>query len=144
MIIQNARLEDFEAAFTYIEKLWSYNHYDPKETKTVYERVITNADTFAFFLLDDNGKRRGFCHGDFLDTFWMCGPTCYISSLIIDEDARRKGFGSFALDHVKQLAAERGCKALILDSGLPRTGAHAFYEHYGFEKSCFGFELILS
>ena len=34
-------------------------------------------------------------------------------------------------------------KAITLDSGLPRVQAHGFYEHYGFEKSCYGFELAL-
>ena len=43
----------------------------------------------------------------------------------------------------KKLAKERGCKAITLDSGLPRVQAHGFYEHYGFEKSCYGFELAL-
>ncbi len=47
------------------------------------------------------------------------------------------------LDHAKKLAKERGCKAITLDSGLPRVQAHGFYEHYGFEKSCYGFELAL-
>ena len=46
-------------------------------------------------------------------------------------------------DHVKKLAKARGCKAIILDSGMPRKAAHAFYERYGFEKSCYGFELFL-
>ena len=44
------------------------------------------------------------------------------------------------VDHVKKLAKARGCKAIILDSGMPRKAAHTFYEKYGFEKSCYGFE----
>ena len=47
------------------------------------------------------------------------------------------------VDHVKQLAGARGCKAIILDTGMPRKMAHTFYEKYGFEKSCYGFELFL-
>ena len=56
---------------------------------------------------------------------------------------RGKGYGVKLLDHAKKLAKERGCKAITLDSGLPRVQAHGFYEHYGFEKSCYGFELAL-
>ena len=52
-------------------------------------------------------------------------------------------YGVKLLDHAKKLAKERGCKAITLDSGLPRVQAHGFYEHYGFEKSCYGFELVL-
>ena len=47
------------------------------------------------------------------------------------------------LDHAKELAKQSGCKAITLDSGLPRTEAHGFYEHYGFEKSCYGFEMMI-
>lgn len=41
------------------------------------------------------------------------------------------------VDHVKEFAKERGC-----NSGMQRKAAHAFYEKYGFEKSCYGFELV--
>lgn len=51
--------------------------------------------------------------------------------------------GCNLVDHAKKLAKQRGGKAVTLDSGLPRTGAHGFYEHYGFEKSCYGFELMI-
>lgn len=47
------------------------------------------------------------------------------------------------VDHVKKLAKARGCKAIILDSGMPRKAAHTFYEKYGFEKSRYGFESFL-
>lgn len=63
--------------------------------------------------------------------------------LITNEEDRGKGYGVNLLDHAKKLAKERGCKAITLDSGLPRVQAHGFYEHYGFEKSCYGFELAL-
>ena len=46
------------------------------------------------------------------------------------------------MDHAAKLAKERGCKALVLDSGMPRTEAHRFYEKYGFDKGCYGFDLI--
>lgn len=93
--------------------------------------------------IEDDGTFHGFCHGDYFQTFWMSGLTCYVSSLITNEEDRGKGYGVKLLDHAKKLAKERGCKAITLDSGLPRIQAHGFYEHYGFEKSCYGFELAL-
>ncbi len=60
-----------------------------------------------------------------------------------DEKYRGKGYGRLMVDHVKKLAKARGCKAIILDSGMPRKAAHTFYEKYGFEKSCYGFESFL-
>lgn len=48
------------------------------------------------------------------------------------------------LNHVKKLAKAHECKAIILDSGFPREKAHRFYEQYGFERSCYDFELELT
>ncbi len=55
---------------------------------------------------------------------------------------RNNTYGIKLMDHAAKLAKERGCKALVLDSGMPRTEAHRFYEKYGFDKGCYGFDLI--
>ena len=142
MEIRKAAAEDFDIVFDFIEKLWTYNTYDREEIRKVYMDVINDERSFAFLLWDE-GICRGMCHGDYFNTFWMSGLTCYVSSLITREEDRGKGYGVALLDHAKELAKQRGCKAITLDSGLPRTGAHGFYEHYGFEKSCYGFELMI-
>lgn len=139
MECRNATLADFETAFTWIEQLWSYRTYDRAQTEAVYRRVLANPDSF-FFFLEDQGICRGMCHGDYFDTFWMQGPTCYVSSLYVDPTFRGRGYGAALLRYAEQLAQARDCRALILDSGLPRVAAHQFYEHIGFEKSCYGFE----
>ena len=143
MKIKNAAIEDFDIVYEYIRKLWDYNTYDYNATKKVYEKVLEDENSFAFFAVEEDGTYHGFCHGDYFQTFWMSGLTCYVSSLITNEEDRGKGYGVKLLDHAKKLAKERGCKAITLDSGLPRVQAHGFYEHYGFEKSCYGFELVL-
>lgn len=142
MEIRKAAAEDFDIVFDFIEKLWTYNTYDREEIRKVYMDVINDERSFAFLLWDE-GICRGMCHGDYFNTFWMSGLTCYVSSLITREEDRGNGYGVALLDHAKKLAKQRGCKAVTLDSGLPRTGAHGFYEHYGFEKSCYGFELTI-
>ena len=142
MECRNATPADFETAFAWIKQLWSYRTYDRAQTEAVYRRVLANPDSF-FFFLEDQGICRGMCHGDYFDTFWMQGPTCYVSSLYVDPAFRGRGYGAALLHHAAQLARERDCRALILDSGLARVAAHQFYEHIGFEKSCYGFEIAL-
>ena len=142
MEIRNAALEDFDLAFDYIEKLWTYNTYDKSVIEKVYKEVLENDDDFAFFLFDE-GKPRGFCHGTYFNTFWLSGLTCYVSSIITNEEDRGKGYGVKLMDHAKVLAKEKGCRGIVLDSGMPRKGAHRFYEIYGFEKNAFCFDLLL-
>ena len=141
VMFKNAEMSDFDIAFDFIEKLWDYNTYDRDKTEAVYQRVLEDENTFAFFLVED-GDYKGFCHGAYFDTFWMTGQTCYVSSLITREDERCKGYGAQMLDQAAKLAKERDCKAMVLDSGLPRTTAHKFYEDYGFDKGCYGFDLV--
>lgn len=142
MEFKKATMEDFDQAFYYIERLWTYNTYDRDTIRKVYEEVIDDDNSFAFFCMEGT-EYHGFCHGDFFNTFWMSGLTCYVSSIITNEEDRGKGYGIKLMDHAKELAKAKGAKAITLDSGLPRTGAHRFYEVYGFEKSCYGFEYIL-
>lgn len=142
MEFKKAAMEDFDVAFDYIVKLWTYNTYDKETIRKVYEEVIEDDNSFAFFLME-NGEYHGFCHGDIFNTFWMSGLTCYVSSIITNEEDRGKGYGIKLMDHAIEYARSKGCKAVTLDSGLPRTQAHRFYEKYGFEKSCYGFEIVL-
>ena len=143
MEFKNATMEDFDVAFDYIEELWDYNTYDKEETRKVYADVLADPNSFAFFLMDDQGGYHGFCHGCYFNTFWLSGPTCYVSSIITNKPERGQGNGIKLMDHARDLAKERGCKGLVLDSGMPRKQAHRFYERYGFEKSCYGFDYYL-
>ena len=142
MEFKTATMADFDVAFDYIEKLWTYNTYDKEVIRKVYADVLADENSFAFFLMDGD-TYHGFCHGAYFNTFWLSGMTCYVSSIITNEDERGKGCGVKLMDHAKELAKARGCKALVLDSGMPRTQAHRFYEIYGFEKSCYGFDYYL-
>lgn len=143
MTFKTATMDDFDIAFDYIEKLWTYNTYDRDAIHDVYAKVLSDDNSFAFFLVDDDGVAHGFCHGAYFNTFWLSGMTCYLSSLIVNDGERGQGYGTLLMDHARDLAKARGCKGIVLDSGMPRTEAHAFYERYGFEKSCYGFDYYL-
>lgn len=143
IVIRQAEACDFDQAFLYIKKLWNYNTYDRDEIETLYRQILADDRNSCFFAVSDDGIYHGFCHCVYLDTFWMSGKTCYLSGIITNEEDRGSGIGKLLLSHAETLAKGKGCRALILDSGLPRIQAHGFYEHCGYEKSCYGFEKIL-
>lgn len=142
MTFKTASIDDFDIAFNFCKQLWTNNNFDRSQILNVYQEVINDPESFAFFIVD-NGEYKGFCHGNYFNTFWMSGLSCYVSSLVTDKNERRKGYGRMLMDHAKELAKEKGCKALFLLSGFQRTDAHAFYEAYGFEKGSYGFDLPL-
>ena len=110
MEFKTATMADFDVAFDYIEKLWDYNTYDKDVIRKVYADVLADENSFAFFLMDGD-TYHGFCHGAYFNTFWLSGMTCYVSSIITNEDERGKGCGVKLMDHAKELAKARGCKA---------------------------------
>ncbi|MCR5102723.1 MAG: GNAT family N-acetyltransferase [Butyrivibrio sp.] len=142
MKIREAKKEDFVVVFKLIKALWSYNEYEYDNTYKTYCKILEEENSFAY-VVEDETEIVGFCHGDYFPTLWMCGDTCYLSGIITRDDQRRKGVGTFMMDYIKKMAKEKKSKAIILDSGMPRTGAHEFYQRYGFEKSCYGFELAI-
>lgn len=92
MEFKTATMADFDVAFDYIEKLWTYNTYDKEVIRKVYADVLADENSFAFFLMDGD-TYHGFCHGAYFNTFWLSGMTCYVSSIITNEDERGKGCG---------------------------------------------------
>ena len=84
------------------------------------EKALADKEIFLFFLID-HGEIVGMCHGAFFETFWMCGLTCYVSSLMTRKDLRCRGYGKAMLEHAEDLARAKGCRALILDSAFFRT-----------------------
>lgn len=141
MTIRDMTQSDFPAVFGFIEKLWDYNTYDAEEVHVIYDRILADENSFAYVALAGDTPI-GFAEGTVFDTFWLNGPTCYLSGIFVEESMRGSGYGKALMDRVHDMAKERGCRGIVLDSGLPRTGAHAFYERYGFDKSCYGFELV--
>ena len=81
-----------------------------KQLKKSTKKVLQDENSFAFFAIEDDGTFHGFCHGDYFQTFWMSGITCYVSSLITNEEDRGKGYGVKLLDHAKKLAKNEDVK----------------------------------
>jgi ribosomal protein S18 acetylase RimI-like enzyme len=60
-------------------------------------------------------------------------PQGWVPDLYVDEAFRRLGVARALLDACAEEARQRGCHALVLESGHHRAEAHQLYESYGFE-----------
>ena len=72
------------------------------------------------------------------------GKILYIDDLITKEKTRGKGYGKILLDHVIQIAIERLCQEVHLDTGYTRHAAHKVYLKQGFEFNCHHLALKLT
>ena len=62
-------------------------------------------------------------------------PLARITTLVVADDARRRGVGRHLISFAHHLAQEAGCDKLELTTGLNRVEAQAFYEAVGFRHS---------
>ncbi len=64
-------------------------------------------------------------------------PVGRIPIIVVAEDARKRGIGKALLEAVEARLRERGCTSLEVTSSLALSGALAFYQACGFERSGF-------
>ena len=62
-----------------------------------------------------------------------------IIAFAVSKEYRRKGIGTQLLKTAEQWATENNIEVILLNSGLPREDAHAFYESQGYFKKSYGF-----
>lgn len=62
-----------------------------------------------------------------------------LAVLVVDAEARGAGVGRALVDAVEAWAAGRGARTIVLNTGLQRAGAHAFYERCGYARTGFRF-----
>jgi GNAT superfamily N-acetyltransferase len=90
-------------------------------------------DQEAFVAVID-GRLVGLCHVQGVRMLVSNGYA-EIQALVVSAACQGQGIGRQLLEHACAWAAARGYERVRLRSNVVREGAHAFYEHLGFEKS---------
>jgi GNAT superfamily N-acetyltransferase len=86
------------------------------------------------FVAEIDGRVVGLCHVQGVRMLISNGYA-EIQALVISAACQGQGIGRRLLEHGCAWAASRGYERVRLRSNVIREGAHAFYEHLGFEKS---------
>lgn len=77
------------------------------------------------------GQVIGFLDMEFRQRLGHPRPQAWINDLVVTESLRGKGIGGALLARAEELARQRGCFRMSLETGWWREDAHAFYEHQG-------------
>ena len=63
----------------------------------------------------------------------------YIPELVVIKKYQNQGIGKKLINSCIDMAYERKCHRIRLESGNQRKSSHQFYKHLGFEQSAFSF-----
>ena len=109
------------------------------ENVTATYETMKNDNRYHTFVADVNGEIVGLVTT--VKALAIGYPNGYIkmNGLAVLPSFQRCGVGKMLMNRVEELAKECGASRIGLASGFQRTGAHAFYERLGYEKSSFWF-----
>jgi len=95
---------------------------------------LRRRDTASLVAVED-GQVVGFCSLEFRPRLNRMRAQAWIPDLIVDRAARGRGHGRQLLERAFQLAGERGCWSVTLESGHHRQEAHRLYMSAGMEDA---------
>lgn len=128
-----ARAGDFQQVFSLLEALWPEMSLDFEETEDAYGEYLDSATDFCLCMAEGD-ELIGFCAANIKRNLQFAGLMVYVDILIVKESFRKTGVGAALLEEAGEIGTKRGCRAMQLDSGFQRTGAHEFYGSLGFKQ----------
>lgn len=106
---------------------------DPDKIKAVWNEIERD-DKIVYCGAVDKGKVVAACCAVIVPNITsFARPLCLIENVVTDEQYRNRGLGKEVIGMAVRKAKESGCYKVMLQSGIKRTGAHAFYEKIGFD-----------
>ena len=140
--IRLCRAEDFEAVVPLLCQLWPGKPLDTLALRVVFDKALAS-DAQIYLCVTEGSRVIGFGSLTFKNNLWHEGSVGNVDELVVDEKCRGKGVGAKLLASLIDLARERGCRRVELDSAHHRKEAHRFYERQGFENRACLFSRIL-
>jgi GNAT superfamily N-acetyltransferase len=112
------------------------------DLRQVFERYLERPDAVAL-VAEAGGEVVGFCDLEFRVRLNFTAPQGWIPDLVVSERSRSQGVGAALLARAEELARERGCWGLSLESATWRERAHTFYLREGWTDSGKSFTKVL-
>lgn len=111
------------------------------ELDKLYNRIdeMLKRGNYQIFVACDGDKVVGYVGCVSYLAFELDNEGMKIIALAVSKEYRRKGIGAQLLKTAEQWAKENNIEVILLNSGLPRKNAHAFYESQGYFKKSYGF-----
>ena len=96
----------------------------------VFRSYLRRPDAVAL-VAEEDGHVVGFLNMEYRVRLNFTSLQAWIPDLVVSEESRSLGIGRALLQRAEQMAEERGCWGMTLESATWRERAHAFYVREG-------------
>jgi GNAT superfamily N-acetyltransferase len=130
-------MADFAAVTDLLEQLGRarVTHEGYAACRDVYAAQLGHPDADHLVAEDERGNVVGFCSLHYRPRLNHVAPQAWVPDLIVTPAARGRGTARALLDRVEELARQRGCWEVTLESGYDRREAHLLYTAAGMQDA---------
>lgn len=135
--IREASAEDWGAVAPLLEQLGRpavVGGSEEAKHREAFAAYLARPDVVALVALVE-GRIVGFLDMEYRTRLHFLRPQAWIPDLVVDEARRSHGAGAGLLARAEELARERGCWGMSLESATWRERAHRFYLREGWSDS---------
>jgi GNAT superfamily N-acetyltransferase len=142
--IQELTFADIDRYVYLLQQLDAQHSMTMKDAQTLY-RKMDQYPYYKIFCLWSENKLLATYSLIILDNFGHGGlKIAIVENVVVAPDDQGSGIGTTMMHDAMRRATDQGCYKLMLSSDLKRQGAHAFYEHLGFQQHGLSFRTELS
>jgi GNAT superfamily N-acetyltransferase len=91
--------------------------------------------TVIAIVAEANGRVAGIATGHLFESVHSTPVVAWLTTLVVHDSCQHSGIGRQLAAAVEEWARGRGALRISVSSGQHRDGAHAFYEHIGYERT---------
>ena len=142
--IRSCATNDFASVLRLLRQLWPEKQLDESAVKRGFERALDSGSQACLCADNNNDQAVGFVSLTIKNNLWQAANLGHIDELIVDQAHHGHGLGSELLNAIIDVAKERHCTRIELDSAFHRKKAHQFYERNGFENRAYLFSKRLT
>lgn len=130
-----ASLEDIPRLVALMTEFYaeSATPLDPARAAEAFAALLADDSLGRVWLIQAGPDEVGYVVVTFSYSMEFGGPNAFVDDLFIQSAFRGAGLGTAALKELTAFCAERGVRALHLETGRDNAPAHALYRRAGFK-----------